>query len=555
MRQLMIQILDKRTRVIALFLPLIIVMLLPRMLFAQESDEAYHERMKWWDDGRLGMFLHWGVYSTFGGEYNGRDYGKEVGQASAEWIYLRSNMPEKEYRNAALKWNPDKFNADEWVKMAQDAGMKYMVLTAKHHDGYALFNSEVSDWNIVKTSAIKRDLVKEIITACRKYNMRIGFYYSHEKDWTNHARLSKDDGPMPEKYVKFAEKQITELLTQYGEIDLIWYDTPVGAHVDFNKMCAALVRKYQPECIINGRIGNGLGDYKNIGDRAVVDPGLAGYMESIMTMRLNWGYDKNDDFWKSSNELINMVSSSACRGSNFLLNIGPTPEGTFPMQDQVRLSDLGEWMKLNGEAIYHTKGSPFSKEHVWGSLTQSKEENIIYLHLWNWQGGSITVNGLLSKVNSASFLDTGDKLTFMQEKNSPVLLLQLPEINETEKLRIIKLNVDGKQFDLTRGPDFVAPKISHVTHKKITGTITKIDGVDFSISGKLMISNEIGFEESDEENTTIQFSLNDHVRFRINNNGDIRAVQNLMLKEGSQYHIVYSPYKNGPEVEIVTKLE
>ncbi|MEN8250869.1 MAG: alpha-L-fucosidase, partial [Bacteroidota bacterium] len=294
----------------------------PVAVFAQESDEAYHERMRWWDEGRLGMFLHWGIYSTFGGEYNGRDYGKEVGQASAEWIYLKSNMPEKEYRNAALSWNPNKYDAEEWVKMAKNAGIKYMVLTAKHHDGYALFNSEVSDWNVVESSAIKRDLVKDFITACHQYNMKVGFYYSHEKDWMHHARQARDTNPLPEEYVKFAERQITELLTQYGKIDLIWYDTPVNDHEDFNKMCAGLIRKHQPECIINGRIGNGLGDYKNIGDRSIVDPGMAGYMESIMTMRLNWGYDKNDDFWKSSDELINMVSRSACRGSNFLLNIG-----------------------------------------------------------------------------------------------------------------------------------------------------------------------------------------------------------------------------------------
>ncbi len=552
----MIQILEKRTRLILLFfIPLFVVVLLPKMLFAQKSDKAYHERMRWWDDGRLGMFLHWGIYSTFGGEYNGRDYGKEVGQASAEWIYLKSNMPEKEYRNAALNWNPDKFDAEEWVKMAKNAGMKYMVLTAKHHDGYALFNSEVSDWKIVKSSAIKRDLVKEFITACRKYNMKVGFYYSHEKDWKHHTRQNKDINPIPEKYVTFAKRQITELLTQYGKIDLIWYDTPVHNHEDFNKMCAGLIRKHQPECIINGRIGNGLGDYKNIGDRSIVDPGMKGYMESIMTMRLNWGYDKNDDFWKPSNELINMVSRSACRSSNFLLNIGPTPEGTFPVQDQVRLRDLGEWMKLNGEAIYKTKGSPFSKEHVWGSLSQSKEGNIIYLHLWNWTGGFITVNGLLSQVRSASFLDTGDTLTFAQDENTPVLIMKLPEIKKAKGLRIIRLEVDGKEFDTARGPDFVAPKIEHVTHRKITGTITKINGVDFSITGKRVISSKTGFEVYDENVENIQFTLNDHVRFRINKNGDIRAVQSLNLKEGSEYHIVYSPYKDKPELEIVTELE
>jgi alpha-L-fucosidase len=385
--------------------------------------------------------------------------------------------------------------------------------------------------------------------------MKVGFYYSHEKDWMHHTRENQDLDPLPDNYVNFAKRQISELLTNYGKIDLIWYDTPVQNHEDFNKMCAELIRKYQPECIINGRIGNGLGDYRNIGDRSIVEPGLAGYMESIMTMRLNWGYDKNDDFWKSSDELIKMVSKSACRGSNFLLNIGPTPEGTFPVQDQVRLRDLGEWMEINGEAIYKTKGSPFSKEHAWGSLSQSKEDNFIYLHLWNWRGGFITVNGLLSQVKNASFLDTGEALSFMQDNNTSELIMKLPEINTAEKLRMIKLEVDGKEFNTSKGPDFEALKIEHVTHRKITGIINSINGVDFSITGKHVISSKTGFEIYDEQEETIQFTLNDHVRFRVNKKGDILDVQSINFKEGLDYQIVYSPFKDKPEVEIVTDLQ
>jgi alpha-L-fucosidase len=532
------------------------VCFLPKLLFAQESEKAYHERMQWWDDGRMGMFIHWGVYSTFGGEYNGTDYGKEVGLNSAEWIYLTSKMPEEEYRKAALNWNPDKYEPEEWVKMAKNAGMKYMVLTAKHHDGFALFDSKSSDWNVVKSSAVKRDLVKDFVMACRKHDMKVGFYYSHEKDWIHHKRLNIDQNTLPEEYVKFAKKQITELLTQYGEIDVIWYDTPFHDHEEFNKMCGELVRKYQPECIINGRIGSGFGDYKNVGDRAIVNPGMTGYMESIMTMRLNWGFDRNDDFWKTSKELINMVSSSACRGSNFLLNIGPTSEGNFPVQDQVRLRDLGEWIKTNGEAIYKTKGSPFSKEHIWGSLTQSKEENTIYLHLLNWTGGRIIVKGLRAQVKSASFLDTGKDLSYVQDENTPVLTIQLPEINNAKYTRIIKLNVDRKEFDTTKGPDFVAPKIRHVTSIKITGTITKKNGVDFSFYGKKVIFLKIeGVEAYSKQAETMEFTLNDHVKFRVNNKGDIRQVQEFELNEGSRYHIVFSLHGDYPEVEIITKLE
>ena len=153
-------------------------------IMAQESEKEYHERMKWWNEGRLGLFLHWGVYSTFEGEYAGMDHGKEMGGSSAEWIFFRADIPEEEYREAARNFNPTEFDAEEWVRMAKEAGMKYMVLTSKHHDGYALFETKASDWNVVKTSKIRRDLIREYVDACHKLGMRVGFYYSHETSIT-----------------------------------------------------------------------------------------------------------------------------------------------------------------------------------------------------------------------------------------------------------------------------------------------------------------------------------------------------------------------------------
>ena len=394
-----------RTMLFVLLTFILLALAIPT--FAQETQQAYHARMKWWNEARLGMFLHWGVYSTFQGQYNGIDYGKEMGNASAEWIYLRSNMPQADYRDAAREFNPVNYNPAQWVSMAKQAGMKYMVLTSKHHDGFALFDTKASKWNAVEASGIKTDLIKQYVDACHEQGMKVGFYYSHEKDWFHHERSTKNTGPIPAEYVELVKTQIKELFTQYGTIDLIWFDTPVQEHEQFNRMYVELVRKYQPNCIINGRIGNDLGDYKNIGDRAIVNPGGAGYMESIMTMRLNWGYDRNDDYWKTSNELIKMVSKSACRGSNFLLNIGPTPLGTFPPEDKVRLKNLGDWIKANGQAIYKTKGSPFAFEHIWGSITTNQDTKTVYLHLWNPTGSTITVHGLLSKVETASFLDSG----------------------------------------------------------------------------------------------------------------------------------------------------
>jgi len=523
---------------------------------AQESDQAYHQRMQWWDDGRLGMFIHWGIYSNFGGEYNNIDYGKEMGWTSAEWIYLTSNIPHEVYSEAAKKWNPSSYNPEAWVKMAKDAGMTYIVLTSKHHDGYALFDSKTTTWDTVDHSAVKRDLIKEFVEACNKYDMRVGFYYSHERDWTNHYRAMLTEDPVPKKYMKLAKTQIKELLTNYGQIDLIWFDTPNKNHKEYNEMCAALVREYQPNCIINGRIGNGLGDYKNVGDRTIVNPGLAGYMESIMTMRLNWGYDKNDDYWKPSNEVIRLLSFSTCRSSNFLLNIGPTPEGRFPTEDQVRLHDIGEWMKLNKEAVYKTKGSPYSKEHSWGSFTQSKDENHVYLHLWNWNGGNILLNGLTSEITEASFLDTAETLKFTQNSELAISEIKMPLHNESDVLRIIKLKTKGKSFDLDRGPNYERPVSRHITARKFTGEITKVNGTYFTIKGKKLVADkQSGQEKYISEIDTIEFKLNDSVRFRVREDEQVFDTQGLVLKEGAKYHVIYNDDGKTLEPELIVELK
>ncbi len=195
------------------------------------------------------------------------------------------------------------------------------------------------------------------------------------------------------------------------------------------------------------------------------------------------------------------------------------------------------------------------KVKPWGSLSLSKENNNIYLHLWNWIGGVITVNGLLSQVQSASFLDSGDNLTFVQEEKVSALTLQLPEINQGNSLRIIKLTVDSKKFDKTKGPEFLPLKVSHVNHKKITGKITITNGVNFSITGNEVLTSKRGFEIYEEQVKTVKFTINGHTRFRYNRKGDIRTVHSLKFKEGQDYHVVYSHYKNGSVVEIITELE
>jgi alpha-L-fucosidase len=286
-----------------------------------------------------------------------------------------------------------------------------------------------------------------------------------------------------------------------------------------------------------------------------VDPGQAGYIESIMTMRLNWGYDKNDNFWKSSNELIEMACKSACRGSNFLLNVGPTPEGSFTPEDQVRLHDLGKWMKLNGEAIYKTDGSPFKKEHLWGSITTNKENKTVYLHLWNWQGGAIKVKGLKTEVIEANFLDNGEEIETNLDLKNTLLTVNLPNFNDSDKIKIVRLKLKNEiKFDTEQGPDYTGKQVHHVTHHRLYGKVTDINGINFTIQGRRFVSGQNDYEILEEKVTSKTFCLNDHVRYRINDKGDIKLVQGYELEKGQEYAVVYSPFEDGPELEIITEI-
>jgi len=553
-RHSIIQVRIMRNKLLLLILVFINATLANMLCAWEETEEQYQQRMQWWKDGRLGMFLHWGVYSTFGGEYQGRDYGKEMGHASAEWIYLKSNMPQEDYVAAAKRFNPVHYNPGEWARMARQAGMVYMVLTAKHHDGFALFDTRASAWDAVEASGAKRDLFREYVEACRAEGIRVGFYYSHEKDWWHHARQTRDTEPLEQAYIDMVMTHLRELFTNYGRIDLIWFDTPTPQHEAFNRECAAMVRELQPHCIINGRIGNDLGDYKNIGDREIVAPGEKGYFESIMTMRLNWGFDRNDDYWKSSDELIKMVSKSVCRSSNFLLNIGPTPEGTFPPEDMVRLHDMGEWMKVNREAVHNTEGAPFLKVHEWGSITSNLENKCVYLHLYDWDGGDIIFNGLKSGIAKAELLGSDMPVIFEQDAESATVLIKLPTVNMLGPVPVIRLSLRNKpMFDMEKGPDYEPDKVHHVNAAMMRGTISKVDGINLTIKGFANVGHKIGYEMFSDDETTLKIALNDHVRFRISDRGDIRSVQGYPLVAGQNVDVVYTPNKeSGPVLEVLT---
>jgi alpha-L-fucosidase len=327
------------------------------------SDPAKEKRLEWFREAKYGLFIHWGLYAIPAGEWNGK---RSLGLG--EWVMLRSAVPVKEYERLATRFNPVKFNADEWVKLAKDAGMKYIVITSKHHDGFALFKSAASPYNVVDATPFKRDILKELADACARGGIRLGFYYSQSQDWyePNGAGNTWDFGPDDKKdYDKYlqgkAEPQIRELLTGYGKVALIWFDTPRMMTGDRPHRFTRLVRSLQPDTLIDGRLGVE-GDYVTTGDNVIPPKASADAWEVPATINHTWGFRNDDTDWKSPGQIAFKLVDIVSKGGNYLLNVGPTAEGVIPQASQDILRTVGRWLQTNGEAVYGAGATPFGEE-------------------------------------------------------------------------------------------------------------------------------------------------------------------------------------------------
>ena len=326
-------------------------------------DSAKEARLNWFREAKYGLFIHWGLYAIPAGEWKGN---RSLGLG--EWIMNRSQVPVREYEPLATQFNPVKFDAEAWVQLAQDAGMKYIVITSKHHDGFAMFKSKVSNYNVVDATPFKRDVLKELADACARRGMRLGFYYSQSQDWhePNGAGNTWDFGPDEKKdYDQYlrgkAEPQVRELLTGYGPVALIWFDTPRMMTGDRAQRFADIVRSLQPNTLIDGRLGTE-GDYRSTGDNVIPSDANAEAWETPATINDTWGYRKDDTNWKSPGQIVFKLVDIVSKGGNYLLNVGPMADGTIPQPSQDILRTVGRWLKVNGEAIYGAQSTPFGEE-------------------------------------------------------------------------------------------------------------------------------------------------------------------------------------------------
>lgn len=406
--------------------------------------------MKWWREAKFGLFIHFGVYAVPAGVYDGKPT-----PGAAEWILNDMQIPIANYRQFASGFNPTHYDPEAWVRLAKDAGMKYIVITAKHHEGFALYNSGVDSWNAAQGTPYGRDLLKPLAAACKKYGIKLGFYYSQAQDWVHPgggAYKAKWDaaqqGNFDEYLDKVAVPQVKELLTQYGPVAVLWWDTPAEMTPERAAKFLPLL-KLQPGIITNNRLGGGVEGDTETPEQFIPATGYRDGRdwESCMTMNNTWGYSSRDHDFKSSQTLVRNLVDIASKGGNYLLNIGPTAQGDIPAPEVQALRDIGGWMKTNGEAIYATHASPF-KRLTWGRCTQKPtgkrgEDTLLYLHVFDWPtNGRLDVPGLKNGVKAVSLLKNGAPLTAVWDVDG--VHIAVPSVAPDSYSSTVVLKIKGK---------------------------------------------------------------------------------------------------------------
>lgn len=410
----------------------------PRPPGGNEEPEPEVTKMTWWNDARFGMFIHYGVYAGLQGEYIGKDVtGKSIhfqtvgnnntkndtikygSGAGAEWIFYEASIPREEYRKYAPLFTADKYDPKAIVNLAKRVGMKYIVLTAKHHDGFCLWESGATEWNISKTPAGEKwnnDLIAPLAAAAREAGLKFGLYFSHARDWMHEGAL----GPIPELgkgSYSYAENQkymtdytypmISELLSRY-QPDIFWWDSPeCNPYEEFALRCSSMVDNYNPEIIQNDRVST-LSAYQgdhSTPEQSIREDKVDGDTELCMTMNSTWGYSEFDDRWKVPQNILYSLLRTNKMGGNLLLNIGPKADGSIPKKSIEYLEKVGEWMDENETGVHGTRRSPFQYNMPYGPTTWRKIDGVnhLFYHVFYWDGsGELWIPGVMNTVDEVT---------------------------------------------------------------------------------------------------------------------------------------------------------
>ena len=411
------------------------------------------ERGQLFDEGNYAMFIHWGLYSQLGNKVDGKTY-----YGIGEWIMNKrmAGIPIARYKELAGTFNPVDFDATEIASIAKDAGMKYIVITAKHHDGFAMYHSKVNDFNIVDATPWNRDPMKDLAEACRKAGLGFGFYYSHNQDWTfpgGGGGPGKDEdgnrATFDDYFVKKCLPQVKEITTEYGPIEIVWFDTPGKMPKHYVEQLVEVVHANQPRAMVSGRAGHGLGDYQTLGDMEVPRENVEGLWESVDTTNDSWAYAWYDEYWKSPKEILRRLIACVGRGGTYMLNIGPRGDGAVPERAAKILRESGKWIGKYPQVVYDAQASPWKHALPWGDVT--RKDNTLFLCVFDWpETGKLYLPNLHTEVASADLLVDGEKQSISWDKDGNAVVLELPARSPEKLVSVIELKLAA------------APEVDHV---------------------------------------------------------------------------------------------
>jgi len=430
-------------------------------VFTSQAQKQTNERARWFVDSRFGMFIHWGLYSAAEGYWKGEKLRND--NDYAEWLFYRNQINKDEYETLLKRFDFNSIDPEQWVILAKKTGMKYITLTAKHHDGFALWNSKTSDYNIYKTTG--RDIVAELAAACRKHGLKLGLYYSHWVDWEhpfgwNHEReISGIDAKQYDRY--WQEKvipQVRELLTNYGEISIMWFDM----WLHHSRTCVtreqllqlkSMIRELQPACLVNSRLGLSIEedpdiDFKTLQDNQLGDKKEEFPWQSPGTVAHSWGYHATETQWKSTTFLLKSLIGNVSLNGNFMLNIGPRANGDVPYEISQRLLAMGNWLEINGEAIYGAGAFELDKNlHDWGKITARHEngKTRLFLHIYNYPlDKQLPLSGITSSPTKIYMLADKQKKQLTFTHNGPFTNIDLPVLQPDPLVSVAVVEYDGE---------------------------------------------------------------------------------------------------------------